>query len=388
MLLRLKNFAKREHESFVIKVQARYIFIAWCMFTESKSHYLNVSYHGVFSFYRNLIPSKDCNIYNEDMVILDGIASLYFDKNGSFEDNLSCIMNLYLNMCHFHSFKVLVEEMIQSFDFNIPITHHIATLNDHGILKYLSNTYNRSRFFVKLSVKSRKKGYSLKFTQYNVQILSLFFIRILFKNDTKLNLELNYYHEESKQYNQSIQDVLFNVLCFFDQGITGLFSFHDVDYNSAMKSYMLNLTFVIDLVLKNRRCIQIIMNNETIWKLVMNFIGQLFSSPHIMEPRRMKLMASVLKVLAFWTKEQAVYFLKSRFMRDLVTAMVNICSNDKQSKNKTIVIAYIIRIIITLDRIYALAVMDYGDGEHCSFAKLFINDLQTISRNKYKKLKN
>ena len=62
------------------------------------SHYVNVSHQGVFSFYQNLIPSKDCTIYNEDMVILDGVASLYFDKNGSSEDNLSCIMNLYLNI--------------------------------------------------------------------------------------------------------------------------------------------------------------------------------------------------------------------------------------------------------------------------------------------------
>ena len=170
----------------------------------------------------------------------------------------------------------------------------------------------------------------------------------------------------------------------FNEGFLGLFSFFDIDENYEIKNYLENISNILSILFKNERLIMYIMNHSLLWKLLLNFLGKLFSSKYIMEYKIGNLIGSILFTLPYWKIHHLIYaFNQVDLIQHLANAIINGYATHYFSRTTSIML-YVLRIVFVLDRIY----MEYKNTKDYNFCNLLVYKYLDIEDDKkYKKLK-
>ena len=356
------------HTLYTVQIPIRNAIIAWYMYQESGSKYLYETHQGLFTPYRNHIPSKEIPIQDEKLLEIKGIK-LIQDTPNHRDDNLKCISNIYQNICQFNEFKIMIKEILELFLFEMK-----EQIQQYNIRYRYSIQKNKS---IKVSYKNGKKRHYINFNKHNVKQISLYFVYELLKNNVQIYFDINCCHNDHKEYEQLLQDILFNVLILLNQGLYHFFSFTNIDQNESIKNYISNLMNIFNLLTKNQRILCIIMQNPELWQSLINFMKQLFSSSNAMEKSRIHLMSCMLRTLSYWTDLQVQYAIESDLIQHLINGMINAYAHSNQERLPEMK-HNIVKVLMTMDKIRIMAQND--QQEYHFYSQLFIYKLKKIKR--------
>lgn len=320
------------YEYYSIIVPEHYISVAWRIFTSAIHH---------MKHYELMFPSlhEEYSMkYNENMILIDGIALLYEDLNKSTTQNITSVVNIYHNICEIKLFKIKLNRFLSKSIVFRDI--HCDSPISFSTVEYLnSSNNNQMSYSIRMIIKNGYHSQMASIFNNNIQAMCSIFIDRLKENQISLIINENrVYSGNNKQYQKLIQDFAFIFLIQFNKGISGLISFTNID-NDKTKKHILNLGNIIKLLFKNEKFVTYIMQCESVWTVLIDFFCQLLCSRFIHQ--YMVIIKSILNSLAYWKPDHVTYIINKSIFKHFIQAM--------RTSSKKEILSIISRMIISFD---------------------------------------